>query len=87
MAAAPDPHTTAGKAEILRDRRAEAVDRRGAAVEKQHARGTMTALASVSMAGGRRSSTATRRSTAAAATATSAVSRRKRFRRMADPIR
>ncbi|MDA3021116.1 MAG: acyl-CoA carboxylase subunit beta [Actinomycetota bacterium] len=44
MSAAPDPHTTAGKAEILRERRAEAVDRRGAAAEKQHARGKMTAM-------------------------------------------
>ena len=44
MTAAPDPHTTAGKAKILLDRRAEAIDRRGSAVEKQHARGKMTAM-------------------------------------------
>ena len=44
MTAAPDPHTTAGKAKILLDRRAEAIDRSGSAVEKQHARGKMTAM-------------------------------------------
>ena len=44
MTAAPDPHTTAGKAKILLDRRAEAIARRGSAVEKQHARGKMTAM-------------------------------------------
>ncbi|PHX60316.1 MAG: methylmalonyl-CoA carboxyltransferase, partial [Actinobacteria bacterium] len=44
MTAAPDPHTTSGKAEILRERRTEAIDRRGAALENQHARGKMTAM-------------------------------------------
>lgn len=44
MTAAPDPHTTAGKAEILREHRTEAIDRRGAAFENQHARGKMTAM-------------------------------------------
>ena len=40
----PDPHTTAGKAEILKIRRADAAGRRQAAIDKQHAKGKMTAL-------------------------------------------
>ena len=44
-----EPHgasrrTTAGKAEILKSRRAEAANRRQEAVDKQHAKGKMTAL-------------------------------------------
>ncbi len=40
----PDPHTTVGKAEILRVRRDEAQTRRKDAVDKQHARGKKTAM-------------------------------------------
>jgi propionyl-CoA carboxylase beta chain len=39
-----DPRTSAGKAEILQSRRAEAAARRSEAVDKQHAKGKMTAL-------------------------------------------
>ena len=39
-----DPRTTAGKAEILKSRRAQAAARRQEAVDKQHAKGKMTAL-------------------------------------------
>ena len=40
----PDHHTTAGKAEILRSRRQEAAGARQDAVDKQHAKGKMTAM-------------------------------------------
>jgi propionyl-CoA carboxylase beta chain len=48
-AASPEPtgedrRTTAGKAEILKARRANAADRRKEAIDKQHAKGKMTAL-------------------------------------------
>ena len=39
-----DRRTTAGKAEILKARRADAADRRKEAIDKQHAKGKMTAL-------------------------------------------
>jgi len=39
-----DPRTSAGKAEILKSRRAEAAALRSEAVDKQHAKGKMTAL-------------------------------------------
>ena len=41
---APDPHTTAGKIADLGSRRAEALGRRKAAVDKQHAKGKQTAM-------------------------------------------
>ena len=41
---APDRRTTAGKAAVLADKRAEAVGRRKEAVDKQHAKGKMTAM-------------------------------------------
>jgi propionyl-CoA carboxylase beta chain len=40
----PDPHTTAGKAQVLGSRRSEAAGKRQDAVDKQHARGKMTAM-------------------------------------------
>jgi propionyl-CoA carboxylase beta chain len=40
----PDIHTTAGKADVLRSRRTEAAGKRQDAVDKQHARGKMTAM-------------------------------------------
>ena len=40
----PDHHTTAGKAEILRARRQEAAGKRQEAIDKQHAKGKMTAM-------------------------------------------
>lgn len=40
----PDHHTTAGKAEILRSRRQEAAGKRQEAIDKQHAKGKMTAM-------------------------------------------
>lgn len=40
----PDHHTTAGKAEILRARREEAAGKRQEAIDKQHAKGKMTAM-------------------------------------------
>jgi propionyl-CoA carboxylase beta chain len=40
----PDRRSTAGKAQVLREKRAEAVGRRDAAVDKQHAKGKMTAM-------------------------------------------
>ena len=40
----PDHHTTAGKAEILRARRQEAAGARQEAIDKQHAKGKMTAM-------------------------------------------
>lgn len=39
-----DPRTTAGKAEILKSRRADAAGRRQEAIDKQHAKGKMTAM-------------------------------------------
>ncbi|MCF8530378.1 MAG: acyl-CoA carboxylase subunit beta [Candidatus Nanopelagicales bacterium] len=39
-----DHHTTAGKAEILRARRQEAAGKRQEAIDKQHAKGKMTAM-------------------------------------------
>lgn len=39
-----DQHTTAGKAEVLRSRRQEAAGARQDAIDKQHARGKMTAM-------------------------------------------
>ena len=41
---ATDPRTTAGKAQILKDRRSEAAGKRQEAVDKQHAKGKMTAM-------------------------------------------
>jgi len=41
---ATDPRTTAGKAQILKDRRPEAAGKRQEAVDKQHAKGKMTAM-------------------------------------------
>jgi propionyl-CoA carboxylase beta chain len=40
----PDRRSTAGKAAVLAEKRAEAVGRRAAAVDKQHAKGKMTAM-------------------------------------------
>jgi len=40
----PDIHTTAGRADVLRSRRTEAAGKRQDAVDKQHARGKMTAM-------------------------------------------
>jgi propionyl-CoA carboxylase beta chain len=40
----PDLHTTAGRADVLRSRRTEAAGKRQDAVDKQHARGKMTAM-------------------------------------------
>ncbi len=40
----PDIHTTAGKADVLRSRRSEAAGKRQDAIDKQHARGKMTAM-------------------------------------------
>ena len=40
----PDLHTTAGKAQVLGSRRSEAAGKRQEAVDKQHARGKMTAM-------------------------------------------
>ena len=40
----PDIHSTAVRAEVLRSRRSEAAGKRQAAVDKQHAKGKMTAM-------------------------------------------